>query len=391
MARLVIASRRYWPLVGGQEVLISSLAKGLQRRGHEVTVVTAQWSPSWPTEIDDEQVRVVRLSQRSNSIWGTWSFMTRLTRWIRRHRADIDALLVSRIGYSAHAAIRGLGRDTRIPTVVSALTESTGSDLTWLSQNAIAPRIQSRVQRASAIVANSDCGRQLLVGAGFAAERVHTVRLGNSSTHVVSSAKRDEARKDLRAANRDLALPDKGKLAIAIRPFQAQTGLPNLIRAWKQVVENHPEARLWIVGDGPQREKLAEIRRDLDLEWHVVLPGVFEHIDEVLTAANLFIADAGSHAVRLIEAMSHGLPVVAADTPLHREILGHQDVGNILYREVDRELGRSIVRIFDRPTPWKELADVNRNIVQQNHPMDGMLDGYERLLSLPSRNEGRAT
>ena len=381
MARLVIVSRRYWPLVGGQEILVSSLAKGLQQRGHDVTVVTAQWSAQWPTEIDDEQVRIVRLSQRSSSIWGTWSFMARLTRWMRRQRDQIDAMIVSRIGYSAHAAMRGLGRETRIPTIVSALTESAGNDLAWLSQNPLAPRIQSRIQRAAAIVANSDYGHQMLLNAGFPAERVHTVKIGVRLTTPISPAARDAARRDLRAANRDLALPVQGALAVTIRPLSSESGLATLIRTWKQIIERHPDVRLWIVGDGGQREQLAQLRRDLDLDWHVVLPGVFEHIDEVLTAANLYIADAGGHAGRLLDAMAIGLPVVAADTPLHREVLGLAGIGSTLYRDADSELVSAIERVFNQPNQSLDAGTFNRNTVQHDHTLEGMLDGYEDLIT----------
>ena len=382
MARLVIVSRRYWPLAGGQETLVGALAKGLQRRGHEVTVLTAQWSAQWPTTIDDEQVKVVRLSQRSSPMWGTWSFTTRLTRWIRGHREQIDGMLVSRIGYSADAAIRGLGRGTRVPVVVSALTESADNDLKWLRQTPFWPRIQAKIQRSAATVANSNYGYQMLLAAGFKAEQIHMVRLGVEPHRAVSPSRRAEARRDLRAANKDLALPVGGKLAVAIRPFHVESGLADLIRAWKRMIENHPDARLWIVGDGGQRSKLAELRRDLELDWHVVLPGVFEQIDEVLAAADVYIADDGSHAGRLLEAMASGLPVVAADTLLHREILGNQGIGSILYGNVHDELASAVGEIFSQSLRWQDSGAFNRNIVQQTHSLDGMLDGYENLLGL---------
>jgi glycosyltransferase involved in cell wall biosynthesis len=381
MARIVIVSRRYWPLTGGQESVVANLAKGLQSRKHQVTVVTAQWSPSWPAAIDDDEVQVVRLSQRSRSMWGTWSFMTRVTRWLRRHRDEVDAVIVSRLGYTAYAALAAFRRRVSAPVVLSALMESSDNDLAWLQSNPFGARFQSRFQQATAIAVHSRFGQQTLQAAGFHPSIVRVIPMGVELPVAPSSDGRQSARRDLRGANHDLAMPIQGQLAVVVRPMARGSHLATLIRAWRRVADIHPEARLWIIGDGPQRSELAELRRELDLEWHVVLPGVFEDITEVLAAADLFIADPGTHIVRLVQAMSAGLPILAMDCPLHREIFGVDGIGTLFTNPVVEELAVRIASVFEQRDAWAERGAFNRNLAQQRNSLPAMLDGYERVLS----------
>lgn len=199
-----------------------------------------------------------------------------------------------------------------------------------------------------------------------------------------SPAVRDESRRDLRATNKDFAVPMKGKVAITIRPLQAASNLPALLRAWKEVIEVHPDARLWVIGDGKQRDELAQLRRDLDLGWNVIMPGVFEETDELLAAADLYLADGAGHVGRLLAAMAAGLPIVAQDSPTHREMLGGAGHGSLLYDKAGPELVRAITRILDQPAQWYDAGAFHRTIVERQFSMQQMLDAYEHLLFVDS-------
>jgi glycosyltransferase involved in cell wall biosynthesis len=381
MASLVIVTRRYWPLVEGQEVLMASLASSLTRRGHQVTILTAQWSANWPLTFVDGQVTVVRLPQRRSSMWGTWRFMTRIDRWIRKHAGDIDGIIVSRIGYSAYAVLGATNRRGRgIPTIVSAVAES-GHDLRWLRQNPLAPRIRLRIESADSIVVNSEYGQQMLLSAGFEPTKICMVPLGVPTCALVSNASRHAARRDLRATNPDLALPVHGRLAVTIGSLYPGNGLDTLIRAWQKIVGRHQDARLWIIGDGQDRDHLLQLKKDLDLAWHVLMPGTFEEIDEVLAAADVYVvAGDGSHGCRPLEAMAIGLPVIAVDGAWHRELFGLNGTGSILCANNVSDLEAAFDRVFADPRQRNELGVLGRNRVQHRNTIDGMVRAYERLL-----------
>ena len=96
-------------------------------------------------------------------------------------------------------------------------------------------------------------------------------------------------------------------------------------RGWstpgKPIARRRPDARLWLVGEGSLRSALRRRIEGLNLGGRVVLVGVFDQVDELLAAADLFVRptlEAGT-SLALLEAMAAGLPVVASDIPGHRE------------------------------------------------------------------------
>lgn len=92
-----------------------------------------------------------------------------------------------------------------------------------------------------------------------------------------------------------------------------------------RAVSQMPTGSLLLAGTGPQKEELSRLGRQL-------LPGRFQIISRnhsqmpaVYTAADVFTYPTvpwESFGIALLEAMASGLPVVASDDPIRREIVG---------------------------------------------------------------------
>ena len=99
--RVVLVTRRYWPLVGGAERVMSNLAGSLAEAGSAVTLLTARWDRTWPAEVIHGGVHVVRIEQPALRGWGTLRYMQRLARWLVEHRAAF-AITASVAGTESH-------------------------------------------------------------------------------------------------------------------------------------------------------------------------------------------------------------------------------------------------------------------------------------------------
>ncbi len=62
--RIVVVSRFYWPDLGGAQAQLRMLAREWGRVGHDVTVLTCRWDPSWGAEERVENHRIIR--------WPVW-------------------------------------------------------------------------------------------------------------------------------------------------------------------------------------------------------------------------------------------------------------------------------------------------------------------------------
>ena len=107
--RLVLITRRFWPLVGGAEGVMANLAAEFASRGMEVTLLTAQWHPDWPVRVRYRGASVVRLSNPSLRGWGTFRYMRALERWLRHRAGQYDLVYVSMLKHDAYAALGATG------------------------------------------------------------------------------------------------------------------------------------------------------------------------------------------------------------------------------------------------------------------------------------------
>jgi glycosyltransferase involved in cell wall biosynthesis len=106
-----------------------------------------------------------------------------------------------------------------------------------------------------------------------------------------------------------------------IRTLSEKYGIEYLIQAFYQIHEIFPFARLEIVGDGPQRDKLINLCKELKIHQKVTFHGyVNQHSEpekymQLLQSFDIFtilsVLDSETFGVAAVEAASCGIPVVA--------------------------------------------------------------------------------
>ena len=104
-----------------------------------------------------------------------------------------------------------------------------------------------------------------------------------------------------------------------------------LLRAFARL--NVPEARLMIVGQGPEEQRLRDLTAKLGLQDRVILAGFHPNPAALYATADLFAlsSDHEGFGSVLVEALSFGLPVVATDCPSGpAEILGDGQWGHLV-------------------------------------------------------------
>jgi glycosyltransferase involved in cell wall biosynthesis len=316
--RVLIVTRRFWPLVGGPENVLASLARELSARGWPTLVLTAHWQPKWPEEISLYGVPVIRLPAAAEGGWENLRSLRRLVGWLRNNRHRYDLVYVSQLKREAYAAMRAVGRQT--PVVLRAERPGPGGDCQWQREVFCGSRVAAQCRRAAAVIAPSrEIARELLA-AGYSPSIVRHVPNGVAEVPPPSVGTRLAARALLAEANQELQLPDAAPLTVYLGRLEPNCGLERLVEAWQVILRHRPNARLWLIGQGSLRGALSRQIEILNLGGRVVLVGVFDQVDALLAAADVFVrptSKAGS-GVALLEAFAAGLPVVASQIPGHR-------------------------------------------------------------------------
>jgi glycosyltransferase involved in cell wall biosynthesis len=388
LPRVVLITRRFWPLVGGAERMMARLAIGLAARGCAVTVLTARWEEDWPAEIHYGGVPVVRLVNPSQRGWGTLRYMLALGSWLRHHANDYDLIYVSMLKHDAHTAVGTV--EPRAPVVLRAEGAGATGDCQWQREARFGRCMQRRCRRASCLVAPGVAIEQELLAAGYPRERICCIPNGVTIPPPRTAAARAAARDALVEANPGLMLPLDAPLALYAGRLHEGKGIVQLLQAWKTLASRWPTTRLWIAGEGPQRRALQREISELNLEGRVLLAGVFDEIDELLAAADLFVLPsfAEGMSLALMEAMAAGLPVVASDIPGNRPLVSDGQHGLLVPPGDAEALAQAIDRIWKEPELAARLGTAARDRAMSRFSLDRTLDAhlalFENLLHPPS-------
>jgi glycosyltransferase involved in cell wall biosynthesis len=242
-------------------------------------------------------------------------------------------------------------------------------------------RIKQHCGAAAALLGGSPTLQRELIAAGYARDRIHLPPLGVPPAERASASARAESRAVLAEASPALALPEGAPLAVFAGRLTEDKGLPDLIAAWSAVAPDRPAARLWIVGDGPERERLAGQVESMGLSGSIALPGVFDDVTDILQAADLFVyptLEAGT-AMAPREAMAAGLAIVASDIPDNREMLAGGAAGLLVPPEDPSALAQGIAQVLDSPALAADLGDAAWARAAEAYPLAAMVRWHAEL------------
>jgi glycosyltransferase involved in cell wall biosynthesis len=255
--KLALVTRRYPPLIGGAEKVLSYLAEALAREGAEVTVLTSRAPGTKNLPLREEvsfsggndcgRLTVVRLATSQLRFVGTWLYMRSLAQWFNAH--SVDLAYVSMLKHDAYVAVEA-GLRHGFPVVLRPEGAGETGDLAWQNWGNFGRRIGIRCKKADGFVAISrDIARELSE-CGYEPARIHPLTNGVPVPEIAW-----QRRPGWRTSPR----------AIFVGRLAPEKGLNTLLDAWPSVRLTHPGACLTLIGEGLQRPALEAQARSLGL------------------------------------------------------------------------------------------------------------------------------
>jgi len=163
--------------------------------------------------------------------------------------------------------------------------------------------------------------------------------------------------------------------------FVPYKGFDDLLRAAAAVRDKHPTVRWTLVGDGPERARLEQLRDGLGLGDFVAFAGWQTDVAPWLAALDVFVLPShGEHFGRvLVEAMALGKPVVATDAGGVPEIVLDGETGLLVAPGDSAALAAAVGRLVDDPAARDRLGEVRRQRAARVFSLEGHRDALRAL------------
>lgn len=350
--------------IGGAERVIYNLVRGMNRSQFDVSVLCLD-APigEFGAQLENEGIAVTQFSRKPGLDLG-------LVAQIRRHIVDRQVDVLHCHQYTPYI----YGLFASILTRTSVLYTEHGRfhpDRRRFKRIMANPMLGWLTAQITAI---SEATRRALIEyENFPAERIRVIYNG------VPKVSGDRRRESELASSLDI--PECAFVMGSVARLDSIKNQAMAIRALGHVLRENPQAYLLLVGDGPERESLEQLTRQLQLSPRVRITGYQKDTERFYRMMDLFLLTSYSEgtAMTLLEAMASSLPCVVTDVGGNPEIVEAGKTGFVVASDDDAALGEKISLLCRNGEMRQRFGIAGRERFLKLFTAEKMVQHYESL------------
>lgn len=146
-----------------------------------------------------------------------------------------------------------------------------------------------------------------------------------------------------------------------------------LIRALPRVLEQIPDARLVLIGTGPQEREYHALAQELEVEQYIEWIPSFERLEQVIDKIDIvtLISDAEGMPLTLIEALYFGKPIIATAVGSVPDMVLEGQNGYIVSSEDEAFIADKLILLMEKCSLYERLSRESRLLYLENFsPID---------------------
>ena len=345
---------------GGAEKTLVDLANNLPEDEYDVTIWTIQDEGVLRDEIADHVTyRTMDASHKADVL-----AVARFLRTIRREQPDV---LQSFLFFDNNLA-RIAGTVARSTTAITGV-RSVPNQRPWTRE--AVDRVLLGL--SDHIVSNSHAGKRWIIERGAGPDSVSVIHNGRDLSEYADATGSPELIEEL-----DLG---DGSVVGTVGRLIERKGHYDLLEAWPEIVDSHPDATLLIIGDGPERDGLEETARRLGCADSVRFLGMRDDVPELLDVMDVFIFPSHFEGLpgALLEAMAAGLPIVCTPVDGNSELVKDGSSGVYISPHDSHAISQKILQLLSAETRAARLGQAAADRSKNHFTIQGMIDSFREL------------
>lgn len=355
--------------IGGAEVLLVDLVRGIKDAGYDVSVGYSTHGPLEKKllELEIPCTHLPRLGRIDPVLF------LRMCRLILREKPDIVHTHLFKSDLHGRLAARLCG----VPVVVST---AHNNDI-WAKRFPLGHLYGFTSKLTDGVIAVSDEVRDYQIQyTGISNDKICVIENG------VDVQRFDDQEAAGMAFRRELQIDSGAPLVGIIGRLQPQKDHDNFFKAAVQIKNKLPRSRFLVIGDGPLRDELVSKARDLGLEPAILFCGIRQDIPAVLASLNVLVISSKWEGlpVTLLEGMAARCPIVSTSVGGIPNVVTDGVSALLVSPEDPSALANACLKILTNPTFSQLLADAGYLRVKKQYSLDAMivriLEFYQELM-----------
>lgn len=359
-----------YPTYGGSGVVATELGKALADKGHQVHFITYK-QPARLLDTFHPNVFYHEVSFENYSLFQFPPYETALASKMV-DVAKFQKLDVLHVHYAIpHASAAFIAKQILIQENISlpVITTLHGTDITLVGKNAsFNPVVTFSINQSDGVTAVSEALKKETYE-NFAVTKEIEVIPNFIDFSRFNKKNKEHFRKAI--------APDGERILIHTSNFRKVKRVEDVLRVFEKVIQKIP-SKLLLVGDGPERDGMECLTRELNISEHVRFLGKQDAVEELLAVADLFLmpSQTESFGLAALEAMACEVPVISSNAGGIPEI-NIQGVTGYLSNvgDVD-DMAKNAITILEND---KTLQTFKENALKQAHvfELSKILPQYE--------------
>ena len=356
-------------LIGGAEQQFLELVKGLDKQRFNTIVVTLYPGGDLEEEVKNiPGIEYICLNRK-----GKYNFSTIITilRLLQKKHVDvIQPFLTPATFFTLLPAV--INR-----TPVKIVTERGSMRRTVGRGYRVYLRIEDFITRfADLVIPNSESGKDYLVTRGIKPERIKVVYNGINIQRLIPNPA------DTIRIRNTLGLSENIKVVGISASLFPLKDHDTFLRAAHIISSTMPQVKYIILGEGPLRQALEQLAKDLGIESKVLFTGNQTEVSPYLSVfdiACLCSKEPEGCSNSILEAMALVKPVVATNVGGNVELVEDGKTGLLVPVQNPEVLANAILSLLDNPEQAEEMGRRGKVKVMREFSLERMVRDYEVL------------